>query len=80
MGRIQQIALGVVAVLAVVGVVAAWPNLELILTLGAAALVVAFYTFVVIWSDRRRRRGEEASTFDPNTTAPTHGWHGGGMF
>ena len=82
MGPIKRIALGVVAVLAVVGVVAAWPNLELILTIAAAVLVVGFYAVAVIWTDRRRRRGEEASTADPNTMVPPmQGWSsGGGMF
>lgn len=81
MSRIKQIVLGVVAALAVLGVVAAWPNVELILTLGAAVLVIGFYTFAVSWTDRRRRRGEEASTASANNIVPPiSGGHGFGGF
>lgn len=69
----------VVVALVVYGVVALWPNLELILTLGAAVLVIGGYIAAITWSDRRRRRGEEASTAEP-TAVPFHGWHGGSPF
>lgn len=64
-------------VLLALGAVALWPNVEAILTLGAAVLLVAGYMSMYSWSQRRRRRGEEASTSEPKTV-PFTGWRGGG--
>lgn len=68
----------VVFALVLLGAVALWPNVEAILTLGAAVVLVVGYVSAYTWSQRRRRRGEEASTFEPGGTIPFTGWPGGG--
>ena len=74
---LKYITLGAVLVLLLVGAVLLWPDVEAILTLGAADLLAGGYVSAYTWSQRRRRRGEEAST-EPRGTIPFTGWRSGG--
>lgn len=56
-----HVAAALLVALPVVGAVWLWPNLEAILTWGLFYGVLAIHLGLISWSQRRRRRGDEAS-------------------
>ena len=57
----RRVAAALLVALPVLGVVWLWPNVEAILTWGLFYGVLAIHLGLITWSQRRRRRGDEAS-------------------